>query len=465
MKIIGSRPRIRGKRRQHVPSPLAKLNEKENEREPEILEVEASPSVFPKFKKKALLIGVRQIRDLDSVVIQTSPVLDQRKGRRRQEKRRTTPAVLKGPHDDVTAVMNLLIETYKYELEDITVLVDDDEPDHVQPTRENILIAIGELVKDAREHDRFFFHFSGHSTQEDTDDIEEEDGKNEFILTSDNQTIKDDELRDYLVAPLPPKSSLIAVFDSCHSGSLLDLKHFRCNRVYVPWLNKGQRRTNSLWNSNKRQQAKVATRTVQEYRRVNADIVRWTKTSIDQLMLGEEEAAAYGVVRTPIVTKKKTSLSIVTESIPSPSWLDSPIQRCSSPEMLYCSGDCRDNPQWQCEEEQPDVISLSSSQDEQRTWEVADGSSMTQALVQILRQNPYPSLHTLLTLVSHDLHEIYLTLHVKAREYRKRIQALNRERAKKGKEPRRGDSVEMNNFQSPQLSSDRPLDLTRTWFP
>lgn len=47
------------------------------------------------------------------------------------------------------------------------------------------------------------------------------------------------------------------MFDSCHSGTLLDLKHFRCNRVYVPWLNKGNRRTNSNWNSNKRMFART----------------------------------------------------------------------------------------------------------------------------------------------------------------------------------------------------------------
>ena len=50
-----------------------------------------------------------------------------------------------------------------------------------------------------------------------------------------------------------------AVFDSCHSCSLLgrfcisfwftanyiilDLEHFRCNRVYVPWRNKGRRKS------------------------------------------------------------------------------------------------------------------------------------------------------------------------------------------------------------------------------
>lgn len=131
----------------------------------------------------------------------------------------------------------------------------------------------------------------------------------------------------------------------------------------------------------------ISTRAVQEFERVNHDIIKWTKTSIDQLMLSADEAAECGVVTSPVVTKRKTSLSIVTESLPSVEWLDSPIQRCSSPEMLYCSGDCRENPLWQQDEGvQADIISLSSSQDEQKTWEGADGSSMTKALVQILSE-------------------------------------------------------------------------------
>ena len=62
--------------------------------------------------------------------------------------------------------------------------------------------------------------------------------------------------------------SLKAVFDACNSATLLgktfselylnamrlkfstlDLKHHRCNRVYVPWVNKGFRRTQSQWNN------------------------------------------------------------------------------------------------------------------------------------------------------------------------------------------------------------------------
>jgi hypothetical protein len=67
------------------------------------------------------------------------------------------------------------------------------------------------------------------------------------------------EIHKILVVPLPIGSRLVTVLDTCHSGSLLgtpvsrclsspllivlhvDLKHYRCNRVWIPWLYKGTR--------------------------------------------------------------------------------------------------------------------------------------------------------------------------------------------------------------------------------
>lgn len=49
------------------------------------------------------------------------------------------------------------------------------------------------------------------------------------------------ELRERLVDPLPVGAMLTAIFDSCHSGTLLDLDHYLCNTVYFPWVNKGTR--------------------------------------------------------------------------------------------------------------------------------------------------------------------------------------------------------------------------------
>lgn len=51
--------------------------------------------------------------------------------------------------------------------------------------------------------------------------------------------ILDNKLRKLLVDPLPVGAYLTAIFDSCHSGTLLDLDHYLCNNVYYPWTNIG----------------------------------------------------------------------------------------------------------------------------------------------------------------------------------------------------------------------------------
>ncbi|KAF8959335.1 caspase domain-containing protein [Flammula alnicola] len=209
-------------------------------------------------RKKALLIGVQRLREAepeDSLVEGDMVIMPLPRGRRKKkakvakdvEEGAPNLGVLKGPHHDVKIMRDLLLDKYGYDPEDIIVLIDDDDPNHTQPTRSNIMFHINRLVAGSRKRDKLFFHFCGHADQEDTDDIDEEDGKNERILASDGQHIVDNELRANLVDPLPAGCSLRAVFDCCHSGSLLDLPHYRCNRVYVPWLNKGRRRTNTLW--------------------------------------------------------------------------------------------------------------------------------------------------------------------------------------------------------------------------
>ncbi|KAF8905202.1 hypothetical protein CPB84DRAFT_1745531 [Gymnopilus junonius] len=70
----------------------------------------------------------------------------------------------------------------------------------------------------------------------------EEDGQEEFIIPCDalkpdivfsveaDKVVTDKVLKDLLVKRLGKGSQLIAFFDSCHSGTLLNLKHYRCNR-------------------------------------------------------------------------------------------------------------------------------------------------------------------------------------------------------------------------------------------
>ncbi|KAJ7618640.1 peptidase C14, caspase domain-containing protein [Roridomyces roridus] len=159
---------------------------------------------------------------------------------------------LKGPHADVGRMHELLVDTYGYAVGDIVVLLDDGGAG-VQPTMFNILHAIDELVLGAKKGDRFFFHYSGHTTQIVSKSKSEEDEMDECLVPSDEANIiRDNELRRHLVEPLPVGSSLVAVLDSCHSATLLDLDHFRCNRVYVPWISKGKRKSDERRNANVR---------------------------------------------------------------------------------------------------------------------------------------------------------------------------------------------------------------------
>ncbi|KAJ6559881.1 caspase domain-containing protein [Mycena capillaripes] len=157
---------------------------------------------------------------------------------------------LRGSHADVAAMRRLLVGRYGYREGDVVVLFDGEEGT-IQPTRVNILRAIDDLVRGARKGDRFFFHYCGHTTQIENHSNSEENGMDECLVPIDGepQKIMDNELRLHLVSALPVGSSLVAVFDSCHSASLLDLAHFRCNRVYVPWLSKGRRRSDERWNA------------------------------------------------------------------------------------------------------------------------------------------------------------------------------------------------------------------------
>jgi hypothetical protein len=102
------------------------------------------------------------------------------------------------------------------------------------------------------------------------------------LITSDEKTIINNvglhlnpslrltffqELKSILVNPLPVGCTLLvgsllsrvcfrillycalqAILDTCHSESMLDLPHYHCNSVYVPWLSIGGRRTMTMQN-------------------------------------------------------------------------------------------------------------------------------------------------------------------------------------------------------------------------
>ncbi|KAI0065103.1 peptidase C14 [Artomyces pyxidatus] len=137
-------------------------------------------------------------------------------------------AELKGCINDARNIERFLCQKYGYQLNDIVVLTDDQKDPRSIPTKENMLRAMHWLVQDAQPNDSLFFHYSGHGGQTKDLDGDEEDGYDEVIYPVDfkqTQHIVDDEMHDIMVKPLPPGCRLTAIFDSCHSGSALDLPY------------------------------------------------------------------------------------------------------------------------------------------------------------------------------------------------------------------------------------------------
>ncbi|RYP32896.1 hypothetical protein DL767_004986 [Monosporascus sp. MG133] len=135
---------------------------------------------------------------------------------------------LKGCINDTKNISAFLIERYGYKREDMVFLTDDQQDPRGIPTRENILKAIGWLVGGAKPNDSLFLHYSGHGGRAEDLDGDEDDGYDEVIYPVDFRSaghIVDDELHDVVVKPLQPGVRLTAIFDSCHSATVLDLPY------------------------------------------------------------------------------------------------------------------------------------------------------------------------------------------------------------------------------------------------
>ncbi|KAF9078751.1 caspase domain-containing protein [Rhodocollybia butyracea] len=456
-------------------------------------------------RKKALLIGI------NTTLMEG--------GRRKSD--------LKMPHEDVRRMKALLIDTYQYHPNDVITLIDSDDPKQPWPTMVNIRAEMKNLVADARRGDRFFFHYSGHVVQKDNLDGSEEDGKDECLVPCDSDgernIIMDDDLRDILVDRLPRGCQLVAVLDSCHSGSLLDLEHDKCNRVWTPWVSKGRRKSDPIRNDVRRHNALV----VYQNTRISGDRVKQRKTTLHpspssplaHRELSQEVPTRPDTLNTstsPFIsptstfTQKKLTRALTkldlnaTKSIntlrKSPTWTSSSGQQlvnrsrslktiksqfapwldvdqvdenrdiCDSPVQQFCDGQCRHNPRAMSpasprSPETLDIISLASCKDSQEAWEDSEGHSMSQMLVEILKQDPHPTLKDLMVTVSHRLHDAAVMAHSQTKLYKKRVVQFREKHPEKSKARSDGDTsgLNLNDFQDPQLSSRRPLNMDRRW--
>jgi hypothetical protein len=126
---------------------------------------------------------------------------------------------LYGCVNDAMNLKTLLTTKYKYKEENIKTIL------NKEATKKTILEEITKLVKEASTNDRLFISYSGHGVSTTDRSGDEADGKDELLVSSDNYAIFDDELKDILDTHLQEGVKLFALFDNCHSGTILDLPY------------------------------------------------------------------------------------------------------------------------------------------------------------------------------------------------------------------------------------------------
>jgi len=401
---------------------------------------------------------------------------------------------LAGPRNDAQDFRRLLTERYGYASHDVTIMLDGSESPDLAPTRHNIITQIEKLVRGARPGDRFVFLYSGHSGQIACLEHSEDDDLDEVILPMDHEGLEqkdklivDNDLRRLLVNPLPAGAYLTAIFDSCHSGTLLDLEHYNCNNIYHPWISKGDRKMRSRWMHNVRRDA-----TIQPGVRVVRRASTGPGVLLKQLPLEELESsigpvqpskalsgdnasvggprkrssttAAKSQPQAAAETSRGRRLSIrLSENIRARAGtvLGLHIPRCMSPESLSreCDGNCVASPT-----EKPHVISLAACSDRQIDWEDKKGGSMTQMLIKHLDKNPHPRIGELMTFISYHRYDASRAVHAVGRRLMKKGKKLQEERADAGAISPSGAEiiqvpVELVNFQDPQLGSREKLNM------
>ena len=132
-----------------------------------------------------------------------------------------TPRQLYGCINDALDIQNQLL-SYGFTNNNINLITDNT---NIKPTRNNILNAFTSLLSNSQKGDFLVFTYSGHGTQTRDRNNTELDGLDESIVSSDLNLIYDYEFKNIIQKYLKSGVSLFALFDSCSSGSVLDLRY------------------------------------------------------------------------------------------------------------------------------------------------------------------------------------------------------------------------------------------------
>ena len=123
---------------------------------------------------------------------------------------------LNGCVNDVNSIKDKIINDG---FNDITVLAEE------KATKNNILKEITNLLINSQEGDLLFLSYSGHGSYDLDKNGDEKTGYDQLIVPYDFNMIVDDELKTIIQTHLKPNVTLFSMFDSCFSGSVLDLKY------------------------------------------------------------------------------------------------------------------------------------------------------------------------------------------------------------------------------------------------
>ncbi|KAF9444566.1 hypothetical protein P691DRAFT_778175 [Macrolepiota fuliginosa MF-IS2] len=285
---------------------------------------------------------------------------------------------LSGPQKDVKQMERLLRQHYHFCEKDITILSDDPAlPPSQQPTYANITDHLKNFVEKDIENAQYWFLFCGHAKQRPEEeepsakepaDLGEEDGKDEYIIPvdavdakgtiDDLRIIRDNTLREHLADTIRPGSEMFASLDTCHSNTMMDLPHHRCNRVYT---------SRSRFHRLGRRALEIGSDIIGE------DLIR---------------AIAHRVYETKEVIRSLRDKKY----------------------LLYrrtCTGYCIRGKATEFWINQGRVICISACKDSQHAWEDRDGKSLTTWLVKALGDKHNPTLKELMRSLGDQAKENY----------------------------------------------------------
>jgi hypothetical protein len=95
---------------------------------------------------------------------------------------------------------------------------------NVKPTKQNILAEFTYFLETSIPGDVLFFSYSGHGSCTIDRNNDELDGQDELIVSLDSKYILDDEINRIIQKNMKSGVKLFCLFDSCFSGTMLDLK-------------------------------------------------------------------------------------------------------------------------------------------------------------------------------------------------------------------------------------------------